>query len=132
MQRRPHAQKAAVSQLQQHQRTRQTGQPGQPAPAGQALPHGHKGPGAVQPRAVSALHVKARQQRGAIRSEIAVAADFGAMGSDTLQTVVMDRATDVDKAQAAVAASLGQAFDMGDFAPAQRAFAVVQHLQHFG
>ena len=110
----PDAQEAAIGPLQQRQHARKLRQACQPAPAGQALPHGDKSGGAVQSRAVGALHVEAREQRRPVGRETCAVARVG---------------TDVDKAQRTVLPPVRQPLHVRDFAPAQGASAVVEHGQ---
>ena len=110
----PDAQEAAIGPLKQWQRARKLRQACQPAPAGQASPHGDEGGGAVQPRAVGALHVEAREQGGSVGRESGAGGRVG---------------TDVDEAQRAVLPTLRQPLHVRDFSPTQRTSAVVKHGQ---
>ena len=71
----------------------------------------------MQAGTVGALHVEARQQRGALGCAVGIVGGLAA---------------DIDEAQRTVALSLRESLHMGDLAPAQRATAVVQHGQHVG
>jgi hypothetical protein len=100
---RSHDEKTSICQLKQWQNARQTRQLCEPAPPGQAPPHSDKGRGTIEPRTIGTLHMKACKQCNAlcIRERIAFCI-----------------ATDIHKAQAAVALALCEAFYMCNFSAA--------------